>query len=163
MLLLFRYTIAGLGLLAWFPSAHAQENMETLLGAPSEVVVEGVPVHVETSAYLNLMPTVVTDRQQLSEPCRGLKPLIVPVALRASEESALPSGLVADSVWVIGVDYFWSMPLDDDGQADGGWIARGCPGFTIAPGSLVFVIVKAVNETDEFYLRSSQHFLSAVY
>ena len=159
----FRYVVACLGLLTWFPTVHGQVNMEALLAAPFEVVVEGVFVTVETSAYLNLMPTEVVDPEQLSEPCRGLKPLIVPVALRVLEEKDLPSGLVADSVWVIGEDYFWSARLDGEGRLDGNRIARGCPGFVIAPGQQVFVIVKAGDEMDEFYLRSSQQILGAVY
>ena len=137
--------------------------MEALLAAPFEVVVEGVFVTVETSAYLNLMPTVVIDPRQISEPCRGSKPLIVPVALRVLEEKVLPSGLVADSVWVIGEDFLWSARPDGEGRLDGSRIARGCPGFVIVPGQQVFVIVKAVSEMDEFYLRSSQQILSAVY
>lgn len=58
---LFRYAIAYLGLLAWIPAVYAQMNTETLLAAPFEVVVEGVFVTVETTAYLNLFPTVVED------------------------------------------------------------------------------------------------------
>lgn len=153
-----RLTIAVVVTLSCFLLAqgtvHAEPKaaeIDTLLSAPTHLVVNGRTLELDSYVYLNLMPKVIEPGRSVN--CQEAGPLIATVSLIGRGIGGTPESITVDHVWIRSGDSWWDGEFSEkETRVDGNRlikIARGCPSNVWSPGFAVDVIIRVINEAGE--------------
>lgn len=84
-----------------------------VLRAPEQIVVSGVTLRLETYLFRDFAPISPPDG----------KPLIAGLRVRSTDGAAIPSGLVADTVWVLNAAAAWAAKaVQEHAQSDPSYV-----------------------------------------
>jgi len=145
---------------------NAQSPSKAVRSASTSLQLNGKSIKLETFAYVNVMPGVVLPKEkQVPVDCSKSGRFIVTTTISVTDESALPSGIEINRVWVHINGSWWEGVFNKDEtnvtKKTIRTVARDCPQKGLRGGEKVKVIVALSHNGKTYYLRSTQEKLSA--
>ncbi len=145
---------------------NAQPPPKAVRLASTSLQLNGKGIKLETFAYVNVMPRVILPKEkQVPIDCSKSGRFIVITTISVTDESALPSGIEINRVWVHINGTWWAGVFNKDEtnvtEKTIRTVARDCPQKGLRGDEKVKVIVAFSQDGKTYYLRSTQEKLSA--